>query len=337
MVQTQECEQRGVQVAGMHDAIRAVHPKRRDDETDAPAAPEPHELAFLMASAEGLAERRSRLSNLSWFMRCLCEPIARRANFEDGCRGRFFEGRFKSQALLTESAVLACSVYVDLNPIRAGIAKTPEASSHTSVQRRIRGEVVRQRTERLASERNAAGRSRKAKPAPQPIMADRWLCPVEVDERSVGHGSNPINLDSKNDRQDAYPAAADLRPTQSKPGFREKQAGRGGKAVLVADVESRRRRASDRGFLPLSLPKYLALVDWTGRQVRQDKRGAIPADLKPILQRLSLDPDLWVECVRKFGRWFHRAVGTSASLAARAASSGKQWFGGARRARAAFG
>jgi len=299
-----------------------LYPKRRDEETHAPAEPEPHELAFLMASAEGLAERRSRLSNLSWFMRCLCEPIARRANFEDGCRGRFFEGRFKSQALLTESAVLACSVYVDLNPIRAGIAKTPEASAHTSVQRRIRGEVVRQRTERIASERNAASRSRKPKPAQQPIMADRWLCPVEVDERSVSSA-----------RVRSQGAAS----VEAKPAQQEKQQRPSGKAVFVADVESRRRRASDRGFLPLSLPKYLALVDWTGRQVRQDKRGAIPADLKPILERLSLDPDLWVECVRKFGRWFHRAVGTSASLAARAASSGKQWFGGARRARAAFG
>jgi len=223
--------------------------------------------------------------------------------------------------------VLACSVYVDLNPIRAGIAKTPEASSHTSVQRRIRGEVVRQRAERIASESNAAGRSRKAKPVQQPIMADRWLCPVEVDERSV-----PGTF-MRNNKGRSQAATAG----EAKPDSQQEQSRRGGKAVLVADVESRRRRASDRGFLPLSLPKYLALVDWTGRQVRQDKRGAIPADLKPILERLSLDPDLWVECVRKFGRWFHRAVGTSASLAARAASSGKQWFGGARRARAAFG
>lgn len=81
---------------------------------------------------------RRRLSDISWFMRALNEPIARQANKEDGCTGKFWEARFKSQALLDEKAVERCMAYVDLNPIRAGLAETLDTSDHTSIKHRLK-------------------------------------------------------------------------------------------------------------------------------------------------------------------------------------------------------
>jgi hypothetical protein len=149
----------------------------------------------------------------SWFMRCLNEHIARLANAEDGCSGRFWEGRFKCQALLDEAALAACLAYVDLNPVRAEMEDTPEASDHTSIQRRIQALSV----------------ANEVKPLQPP----------------------------------------ELMPFVGYP-----------------------RKDMPKG-LAFRLEDYLTLVDWSGRLIQKNKRGAISEALPPMLQRLGIDPDSW--------------------------------------------
>lgn len=166
---------------------------------------------------------RSRLCDISWYMRIVNEAIARQANKEDECTGRFWEGRFKSQALLDDQALLSCMAYVDLNPIRARMAATPEDSHYTSIRRRIQ-------------QLNA------------PNLNDDSL------EIFIG--------DSENDTA-----------------------------------------------IPFTLKDYLELVDWTGRVIRDDKRGHINQAQPTILNRLNLNVDAWAILTTEFESRFQCWVG----------------------------
>jgi REP element-mobilizing transposase RayT len=179
-----------------------------------------------------IADYRNRLGDLGWFMKCLNEPIARQANKEDGCTGHFWESRYKSQALLSEEALLTCMAYVDLNPIRAKMCNTPEESDYTSIKERI---------------------------APSFDLAK--ATDDEIKQQRLHRFDLPL-----------------------KP---------------LATFEGNVTSQEQIGIL-FNLEDYLQLVDTTGRMIRPDKRGAIPINLPPILERLSINRQQWLQQSQQF-------------------------------------
>ena len=155
---------------GMLLSQRFIRPEQGKNLTEA-------EIATVAAIAEVY---RRRLYDISWFMRLLNEYIARQANKEDDCTGHFWEGRFKSQALLDDAALAACMAYVDLNPIRAGIAKTPETSNHTSIQQRINAAKSNKQPKLLFP---FAGNIRANMPDGLPFQLQDYLALVESSGR----------------------------------------------------------------------------------------------------------------------------------------------------------
>jgi REP element-mobilizing transposase RayT len=296
----------------------------RDPKTGKHMEPLACDLNTILSEPGRVAVLRQRLSDLSWFMRCLNERTARRANREDGCKGRFWEGRFSSQALLDEGAILACSVYVDLNPIRAGVTETPEQSKYTSAYDRIRSmpTVSPSATEcGLSSpvESLATESIDLTSPSDQRRF-DSWLCELTLQE-----GESQVAAAS---------AGATSESVVEGPGAKYAEA-----AATPGSPRSGRRpaaRASNQGYLPIQLDKYLSLLDWTGRQLRAASRGMIPAHLAPILERLGIIGDGWVETVRQFGRRFKTAVGHRDLLTALAERRGKAWLQGGAAAALAF-
>jgi hypothetical protein len=96
------------------------------------------------------------------------------------------------------------------------------------------------------------------------------------------------------------------------------------------------RRASDKGLLSLTLEKYLELLDWTGRQLVEGKRGAIPDSLAPILERLRIRSERWLDLIEHFDEWFRNFVGHMDELRQVAVRSGKRCLRGIRQCAAAF-
>jgi hypothetical protein len=144
-----------------------------------PVLPIEVQINALLASPARIAELRKRLCSLSWFMGRLNEFIARMANTEDKVKGRFWESRFKCQVLLDDISIITCMTYVDLNPIRAGLAARPEDSDFTSIQERIRAwqiENMETGTSQAAQRVQPGSNSR----------SDSWLCPITSNSQHRG-------------------------------------------------------------------------------------------------------------------------------------------------------
>ena len=133
-----------------------------------------------LKNVKWIAETRSRLNSLGWFMKCLKEPLARMANKEDDCKGAFFEGRYKSIAILDEEALLTTLAYVDLNLVAANMAKTPEDSEYTSVKARV--DHCREQGTLAAVVDQPADRTRSEQSLEDECF---WLVPIE-DRREFG-------------------------------------------------------------------------------------------------------------------------------------------------------
>ena len=127
-------------------------------------------------------------SDISWFMKLLCQHIAPRANRMDRVRGKFWESRFGAVPLLDEEALLACSVYVDPNPIRAGKADTPEASEYASAYQRI--QALRQWEQRHAGTPPADLAAALPLDRESEVEADLWLAPIAL----TGDSARPATL-----------------------------------------------------------------------------------------------------------------------------------------------
>jgi REP element-mobilizing transposase RayT len=160
--------------------FRLYPPKGKDRKPLTPSQLE-ELIETRVADTAWAAEIRSRLSSLSWFMKCLKEPLSRLANKADKCRGAFFEGRYKSIAILDTEALLAVNAYIDLNPLAAGLALTPEESEHTSVKARVDHVKALGRIEDLQAAKEG---SVAAVRASKSLEDDLWLIPIE-DRRNL--------------------------------------------------------------------------------------------------------------------------------------------------------
>ncbi len=288
--------------------------------------PTKQDIAGALGNPKKIAEWRKRLSDISWFMRALAEPIARKANQEDKCTGRFWEGRFKAQKIVDEAGLLACAMYIDLNPVRAALARTPEQARFTSAYDRIASEggsraqaATWGHTVPIADESTLTKRLEQAiRKNDREEIADlkKQLNVVRPSSESKKKGSKHL------ERVDAWMSPLEIREQEH----------------LGPVASTNGLRASDKGFLAMKLSEYLTLLDWTGREGKDGKRGEIPSHLSPILERVGIDGSMWCDLVWKYSKYFgkSKAVGRPGPLQQEAASRGIAYIRGQRSCQKCF-
>ena len=289
-----------------------VFPGRRLEEYL--AEPTENDVKTLARDKERLAEVRRRLSDISWFMRALAEPIARMANKQDECTGRFWEGRFKAQQIVDEAGLLACSMYVDLNPVRAAMAKSPEKSVHTSAYDRIEGS----KGEKIASA------AFDLKPVPTQEAAKKIREPP-VDELRQERKTKRRNPTGKRIRRDGW-----LSPLRLKPEVLSNQ----------PEVHTAGLRSSDKGFLSLNLSQYKRLLDWTAQRTRSGATAVkeIPPAIARTLGELGIDASMWRDLVWEWQKYFGKSVciGRPESIREHAEQTGRHHYRGQASCKACF-
>jgi len=287
-----------------------VFPGRRLEEHL--AEPTENDVQKLCRDKKRIAEIRTRLSDISWFMRALAEPIARMANKQDECTGRFWEGRFKAQRIVDEAGLLACSMYVDLNPVRAALSDSPERSPHTSAYDRIEAEKGRQ----------IDSAAFDLKPLPT-AEAGRRLRETPVEQLKTQRRARRRNPTGRKVARDGWLAPLTLAPAQ---------------VSSEAAVHREGFRCSDKGFLALSWKDYRALLCWTARQPFAEFSPRVPKPLAERLSRLGIDASMWRDLVWNWPRYFGQSscVGHPDALRADAERCGKHHHRGQAAAAACF-
>jgi hypothetical protein len=320
----------------------------------------------LLASPEKIEQIRVNLSSLSWFLARWKEPIAKLCNAEADHRGHFWEARFGSRELLDEEAVLTCSLYVDLNQVRAGMADSLETSEYCSIARRLR---AAKRREAMASRedfsrRDPSGNYRFTEGDAVSLFDDCWLAPLTAEpacaaavarvtvDRELNPETNRESSPVGESREAADPQQQDGRhaATDGNPGQRAEQDGSAEPNSPSCSTRRRwramltRRRASDTPMLTVSWAEYLraaksvaALVDPGASADRAGpNRRTLTKNVVDMLQRWGLNPTAWLQGLRLLDSQCTRVLGTAENMTRRASEASQHCFHGIRLCRQMF-